>query len=233
MRDKLTDLTNEVRELKAVVAGKIKPEEMQTDKALPDTSPIFDESDFVSTHQNSNDPTDNHKLFYPNVGLIGALVGSAVMAVVGFSGAGEHVLHHIIGDVALTHTALNTGLIASGAALGGSFGVSRDIFRKIFDVTDCWFLGVAHGQCSNKDIAQAKGKEFVPLAPKSKPNIMDQYSLDPNVIPSAQHGAGTPSPEITNVFIAEPQSTYFRDKISKQDAQLALLSMDHHNAVRH
>lgn len=242
MRDKLTDLTNEVRELKAAIAGKIDMKDMHTDAAKSDRAAIFDESDFVSTHTTSDDPGDDHKLVYPKVAVIGALVGMAVAAVVGMAGGGfmggpgEHFIAELMSN-AFAHEVsagvANTTLIASGAALGGSFGVSRDIFRKVFDVTDCWFMGVGSGNCNNQEIAEAKGKVFEPLETHKPRPVTAQYQLDPNVIPPGPKDAGTPSPEISNVFITEPQSTYFRDKISKEEAQLALLGMDHTSAMRH
>jgi len=203
---------------------------MQTGVAPPDEAPIFDESDFRSTHQTSDDPSDDHKLFYPNVGMIGALVGAAVATVAVMAGVGEHfAIADALGpNAAALSSYIPAATIATGTALGASFGVSRDIFRKIFDVTDCWFMGVTDGKCTNAQIAQAKGKEFEPLAPP--------HAADPAYAhaPTALHAHNTPSPEITNVFIAEPQkTTYLQDKPSPEVAKMAILGMDHTNSRMH
>lgn len=241
-RDKLTELTNEIRELKAAVAGKIPKEAMHVNAVQQDNAAIFDETDFKGTHQTDHEEGSKGKLFYPNVAMIGAVVGAGVMAVMGFAfpEALPHFVEHFLGVGAETASGTaflaKTAMISSGAALGATFGVSRDIFRKIFDVTDCWFMGVVDGTCNNQEIAQAKGKTYEPL-PSSKPvkheflsGISDQALLSTE----SPQNPDVPTPLVHNAFIIEPQqSSYFQDKIDAQTARKALLSMDHNTARMH
>lgn len=246
LREKTTGITNEIRELKAAFAGKIGSQDMHTDIALPDDQPIFNESDFRSTHQSSEDPHEEHsnKLVYWNVAAIGAAVGATVAAVAGLASEG---VPHFVGEVMsstfggqVSAATANTAMIASGAALGGTFGVSRDIFRKIFDVTDCWFMGVADGKCSNEAIAQAKGHAFESLEPPHPRVIEEAYAL-PQPAQQALDGRTLidpqsiqkPSPEVSNARIIGPQSTYFQDKLESSAAKAALLGMDHTSARMH
>ena len=247
IRERVREATmiNEVRELKGAIAGKIPLEAMHVNAVRKDTSPIFDESDFKATHQTDDDPSDDHKLVYWNVAAIGAAVGAAVAAIAGFAAVEMGVLHEILGPVAAKSASIVTNthiaIVTAGAALGASYGVSRDLFRKIFDVTDCWFMGVASGNCDNQDIAQAKGQDYQPL-PQSKQAdhqagkqaflgaISDQALL--NTTPPQNPDA--PTPLVRDTVIIEPQqSRYFRDKLDAQTAKKALLSMDHENAQMH
>lgn len=211
VREKFTGLTNEIRELKAVLAGKQPIDSIQTDPAKPDNAAIFDESDFRTTHCDEHCAPQSKKIMYWNVAAIGALVGAAVTAIIAFTGGGvEGILGEVIKEHAISTAAANTALITTGTALGASFGINRDIFRKVFDVTDCWFAGVTKGNCSSVEIAQAKGVEIPHLAPH-KP-MPAAYPIKTIVSDS------TPSTIITESTIA---------------ARNALLSMDHTTAVRH
>lgn len=268
MRDKMTELTNEVRELKAAVAGKIPMQAMHTGVAAEDTAPIFDESDFRATHQTTDNHRDDDQLFYWNVAAIGATVGAVVGTIAVLAGLGDVVsgasevahgageataaatgtaagaahgaLPHMVSDfigkfsASLSGVGANTAIVASGAALGASFGVSRDIFRKIFDVTDCWFMGVVDGKCANEEIAKAKGLEFDPL-PTARPHSLEkrQKMLMGEQLNAAQAGQETPSAEISNVYIVEPQTAYFQDKPSPEVTKMAILGMDHTTARMH
>jgi hypothetical protein len=40
--------------------------------------------------------------------------------------------------------------VTAFGALGASFGISRDFFRKVFDKTDLWFKGITHAQSYEK-----------------------------------------------------------------------------------
>lgn len=224
IREKLTGLTNEIRELKAAIAGKKPMDAIQTNPAAPDTSPIFDESDFRTTHCDEHCAPEDSKLIFWNVAAIGALVGTAVTAIVAFAGGQGHALVDLLGPhLSLSVEAANTAIVTAGAALGASFGINRDVFRKIFDVTDCWFMGVADGKCSTEDIAHALGKEPPKLAPH-KPLATNNQLLGVS---------GTPSPIVSESSIAEQQTTRYTDKILAEKARNALLSMDHTTALRH
>lgn len=242
LREQFMELTNEVRELKAAVAGKIKAEELHVKAVGPDISPIFDESDYRSTHQTTDDEDGTtNRLMYWNVAGIGAAVGASVAAVIGLAAPGivPHGILEFIGQslgttIEAGSAAATTATITTGAALGGSFGVSRDIFRKIFDVTDCWFMGVADGKCSNEEIAKAKGQEFEPLpAHQMRPihfqsiRNLDTLEAQPLSEPAK------PTSEISNVFIAEPQSSYFQERPSPEVTKMAILGMDHTTARMH
>jgi hypothetical protein len=231
VRGKFTDLTNEIREMKAAIAGKISPDAMHTNPQAPDTKAIFDESDFRSTHFETH-TSEKIPLVFWNVATIGALVGAAVAAVAIFAGAGDTTLGHIISDaLSVSGAAADTALVATGATLGASFGVNRDIFRKIFDVTDCWFMGISDGKCSVTEIAQAKGKPAPNLAPQAPKNhAPERANALQNMTTSTD---GVPTTTISGSSIAQQQTTLFRDKILAEQARNALLSMDHTTAVRH
>lgn len=142
VREKFTGLTNEIRDLNAMLKGEKKPEELESKPAEKDTSLIFDDDDFKTTHCEEC-PTKSG-IYFPKVGLVGALVGAAAAAVVIASGAGDLFLHEVFTtSLGLSEAAIPAAITATSTAIGASFGINRDVFRKIFDVTDCWFMGLS------------------------------------------------------------------------------------------
>lgn len=213
MRERFAALTNEIREFKAALTGKLKPEEMRTDPAQPDMTPIFKDEDFKSTHCEEC-PTKSG-LYFGRVGAIGALVGAAVGALLGIADPAAHVLGEVLGMSTLEAVAggAATILATTGAVVGASFGINRDIFRQIFDVTDCWFMGIVDAPCN--------GKTPYTITHEKKTDVSSRpVQSNKNEFPTL--------PEM-----AEKSPTHFRDKVTAAAAKQALLSMDHTTAIRH
>lgn len=222
MRDRLTGLANEIRELKAVVKGSLSKDKMHDAPIEKDRAPIFDDNDFRTTHCEEC-PTKSGS-YFPKVGAIGAMVGAATAAVFGFSKMGEHVLGDVLGKGVAEGIAAGgvetMALIATGAIVGASFGINRDIFRKIFDVTDYWFMG----------LTSAKGKA---KSHEVEPEVAQAVATAKPEAIAAKPPAVEIAATVPVVEAGSRSSTHFQDKINAAAAKQALLSMDHTTAIRH
>jgi hypothetical protein len=150
------------------------------------------------------------KLVFWKVALIGLAVGAAagaVLAAGGISGEIFHALGH-----ALPANATAVISVVTCGLFGASFGINRDIFRRIFDTTDLWSKGIIksekvreHQIAAGKDLEEAIAQKKE--APESAVTtmIMHEGHIDYPI-----------------------SGTFHRDRIA---AEKALLSFDHTRAT--
>lgn len=204
------ELKAELAELKALVQGKSPSE---AGKAKEDAKAMIPPTNEAkrTTHLDHNHKPEKFKPIFWKVAGIGAVIGGTAGALLAFGGVPTHLLelagteaaHQLSGSFVPTLAATST----VGALAGASFGINRDIFRKVFDITDHWFRGILIP--GNEDVAPAPAIE---------------QARAPEV----------PAQNVAAVITAEEKpkpETYFRDKITT--AQRALAEMDHSQAIRH
>jgi len=194
-------------------------------------------ADYRTTHR-KDDKLKERGYFYGNVALVGALVGIGVglLLATGVGGpAAMAILEHVglaemtmvNGIATLTPAISGAPLFAASAAIfgviGASFGISRDLFRMVFDKTDTIFKGIVDAD---------KGKKHKTKAPEVAQEIVQPLDLQRPLIRTIVYpDMGTDTPKST---------THFRDaNPSKLDkgfafaANEALNSLDHTQAVGH
>lgn len=158
------------------------------------------------------------KLFFWNVGTIGALLGAAAGALLIAGGAPAVIMEFIGANAAealggASFGSQIAGAAIAGGAMGASFGINRDLFRAVFDVTDHWFRG-----------------SWMP--PKTSAEPAPNLSRGPSQMRMM-------SAQAEPMFLVQaPQTdkspTFYRDKIRLAEAaQKALSELDHHSATRH
>jgi len=214
---KFAEIKNDINDLKRMIGGK---------RAVSRPAPVYAAAAPAENHsehyrtQHCDDghcPPEKTKWIFWKVALIGLVVGIAAGALLAFGGGTEHILG-IIGNEAvknLTKTNIAAASMATMGLFGASFGINRDIFRKIFDKTDRLFRGLpANGKSPSQGLSQAQE----PILYK-------------------EQAAETPGPAINTVvydnFPDYPQSdTYHRDRVLSS-AKQALLSMDHTKSIPH
>lgn len=147
-------------------------------------------------------------LVFWKVAAIGLAVGAAAGLLLAGSGVAAMALEHVLGHGIVAGlgtsgiTALST---ATFAAFGASFGINRDVFRKIFDHTDV----LARGMTRRLGLTESQKVQ----APAQEQEQAPQQNSKQTVIYEPQ--------------INYPESnTYHRDKVIAQ-AKQALLGMDH------
>ncbi len=230
IREKFREIKNEIRTLKGALTG------TQAQLLPEDSSPVLTEDDFRTSHCDEHcenrKPYEIRRYVYPTVMAIGTAVGAATGAVFGFSGTGEHVLTEVLNLSLAESTTASIPLATTllGASVGASFGLSRDWFRAVFDVTDRWFMGVV-------------GEDQIACAPTRSRSPTRTYTL---TSPSASHTADvanaawqaptqrvlmSPSPDVTLTESPILSATHHRDKLANA-ARQALLGMDHTTAMR-
>jgi nucleoside phosphorylase len=161
------------------------------------------------------------------VALIGLVVGAAAGAILATGGlfplAGgaslaSTMLAHTIGESLVSYLGAG-GIMAASMTImgmfGASFGINRDYFRRIFDVTDLW----SGGMLSSKKVEQHQeeaGKAF------EKENGLQHGTKEEVATAIASDG-----------YLDYPVSaTFHRDRVIKASAQ-ALQELDHTRATSH
>ncbi len=208
---KFAEIKQEIGELKALVAGK--PQDAKTvadNRAVIEAAKLESNLENRSTHCDEHCPPEGRKWIFGKVAGIGLLIGAAAGALLGISGAAEHALSALSGGAApLSEAGIFAASVTTLGLLGASFGVNRDVFRKVFDKTDLWFRGLTRRS--------------------------PQMAVEPEPIKSA----GITVPEAPKVATAVgfsspieyPQSqTFHRDRVLAA-AEKALLSFDHTRAT--
>ena len=203
------ELKAELAELKALVPGKSPSE---AGKAKEDAKALIPPPDEFkrTTHVDYNHKPEKFKPIFWKVAGIGAVIGGTAGTLLAFGGVPKELLELAGTEAAQQLSGSWTGTLAAtstvGALAGASFGINRDIFRKVFDITDHWFRGIL-----------IPGKEDVSPAPAIEQARAAEIQVQstPAVVVEEK-----PKPE-----------TYFRDKIAT--AQRALAEMDHSQAIRH
>lgn len=174
LEGKFAELRQEIRDLKAALTGKKTPESA----ALGDKKSASDHrtshTNYRTTHCDNHCPPEKTKLVFWKVAAIGAVVGLAAGALLVGGGFAGHILE------TLGHSATEglKGLEAAAAIVttglfGASFGINRDLFRKVFDKTDMLFRGLFKSESRDKQLTaiqeKAKTREN-PYMAKDKDN---------------------------------------------------------------
>ena len=231
---KFAELKQDIDDIKSAIGVKPHTATISTSKNDIDCNKVEGELEGYRRKHFSDNFPHLKKLISWKVLVIGLLAGAAIAYGFGLFGAGEAVLGalHIklAADAAATGAAAETMVLAKTAALktamgitaalglgavGASFGINRDLFRKVFDKTDGWFKSVYN-------YGKRMGTE---LAPPAEAIDIGKYS--------------TPAPSpVSTVIYPETQpdqpisDTFYRDKVLAS-AKQALLDMDHTNARAH
>lgn len=214
-KGKFSEIKQEISELKSIVAGNPPTSIAKTTSATP---PSVTDSEGVEeklknyrvTHHDPkiNPPKGNGIIFWKAT-LVGMIVGAGVGLLLAAASAAAPIIGSIAGGSLLTPTA---SAITFGA-IGASFGINRDIFRKIFDKTDMMFKGAANWKQGIKPAQPTIEPTRTLSASKDRPTI--------NTLVYQEAGIDYPTSE-----------TFHQDKVIA-NAKQALASMDHTTASRH
>lgn len=209
---KFQEIKREINELKAMISG----QPVASTTAAEPTAKLAEHEHYRTRHYNKSEtPTKNRYVFW-NIAVIGLVIGMAAGALLQFGHLTEPVMAEL-GSAALKSGRFSEiseyafSMIAMGA-IGASFGVNRDIFRKAFDKTDMLFKGLVKETFFGKAPAIAAQKEqHIDKSTENKQFATVVYERQ----------------------IEYPASdTYHRDK-ALASAKKALLSMDHTNSIPH
>ncbi len=226
VREQFRQVKNEIRALKGRLTN-------TNAELLPvDNSPVLKPEDFRTNHCDEHCNTKTRSYIYPTVMAIGAVVGAVAGAVFGVSGMGAEVLGEVLGHVGIAEASVPLALTVTGAAIGASFGISRDWFRAVFDVTDCWFMGVVSKSEPERAPSKAHTRTYNPIVPAShheRAALPEQHSNE--WAAPTQRVLMSPSPDVTLTESPILSATQHRDKLASA-AKQALLGMDHTTAMR-
>lgn len=159
---KFSEIKKELGEIKAMVAGREAANEPNYQNTVTITTPpVANDAnyenvpslaetqeklqDYRTTHHR-DDPLKQKGPFFWKVALIGAVVGACVGLILATpvgGGAAISALEHIgLGELAKVGSAKLIASTVIFGTIGASFGISRDIFRMVFDKTDLLFKGM-------------------------------------------------------------------------------------------
>ncbi len=215
-KSKFEEIKQDINELKSIVKGEAPAEAVKTSST---PSPQIDDDDDieeklsnyrVAHHDPSIKKPAGNSLVFWNVALVGLAVGAGIgllmHAVAGAGIASGIGLGSLLGTA--ESAAVTMGLV------GASFGINRDIFRKIFDKTDLLFKGMVAMK--------------TPRQPKQEQNLMISASAERPL-----EKMPVKTLVYTDSNIEYPISeTHHRDKVLA-NARQALAAMDHTTASRH
>ena len=218
---KFAEIKRDINDLKRMVGGQ---GSVSRQEALDEMFPRVDVHSAPHRTEHCSDghcPPQQSKFVFWKVALIGLVVGIAAGALLAFGGGAEHIIGSLGGEKTVTALAGKDGIGLYAASMavmglaGASFGINRDIFRRIFDKTDRLFRGLpAQGKSPEPALSQGQG--------------LGAYRTS--------HIA--PSEPLVNTVVYDnfpdfPQSdTYHRDRVLAS-AKQALLSMDHTKSIPH
>lgn len=213
---KVAEIKEELGEIKSLLTGKDDPykEELARLKKMA----AEDEGTYRKAHYAKLTPAKINSLAFWKVALIGLAVGAtvgALLAIGGPASAAAVILEHIGIAHGLGATGLMVASVATMGALGATFGINRDFFRKVFDRTDLWFKGMLSDK-SHAIIRKAQAE----AGQKVQDQLNSTYS---------DNIATTILPDSTNMDYPKSE-THFRDKVLPA-AQRALLNFDHTRAT--
>lgn len=211
---KFAELQNEIRDLKSAITGNPAKQEAPAAEKPAASAAAGEEQHYRTQHCDDHCPPEGRKVIFWRIAAVGAAVGATAGGLIGASELAEHSLSHILGESAMVelHGASMGGLMAAtGAVIGGTFGINRDIFRSIFDKTDRWFRGI---------ISEEKTAPSVSI-------VQEQAASKAATV------AGTAMPTISNPQADGKSPTFYQDKIQQAASRQALLSMDHTTSIRH
>ncbi len=194
-------LDNKVNEIKADLGNPEAKEALKNAK-----EPAYRTTHYVPPQDESvQQPT----VFW-KVALVGLAVGVAAGLLFAMGGLAGGVIEHVVGHAIIDQLGplgIATVSAATFGAFGASFGINRDVFRKIFDATDMMYRGRAGDPVHAKMVTRSKEK----AQEIEKPQEAEQ-----------------PAPQ-TVLFDGHmtypPSETYHRDKYAA--AKQVLQEMDH------
>ncbi len=232
MRSVFVELKHEIRSLrngdKAQAQG-TSLSDIVKEKTLVDMVEEV-QNDFRVQHCDENHCKDNPgKIVFWKIAAIGATIGAVAGAAMGYGlnpHAVQEMLTHVGGEKLLSNIGGQvTALAITGAAVGASFGINRDIFRKIYDVAENLFVG-------NIKFGAAPGKEKTPVAniTAAKESAVTLASEEP------ESPALRAAPEDSKAWVAlaaangrlQRSENFFEERLMRE----MLLNMDHTIAVR-
>ncbi len=244
---KFADLKREIKAIKAAVTGN-KADQLEAAVAAVEAEAANTPApEYRTSHCDNHACTLKQKVFW-NIAAIGAAVGAGTGALLGFGALGDATAGHVFGSLlgegaahgaghvaehgakAATATLGNIGagalLTTTGAAIGASFGINRDLFRNVFDTTDRLFKGILPGE--EATLAQGKSVE-TPAPAKAAPEIREP----------ARSVAEEPVKSTETVLVAfdpfmEKSATFYQDRhpMNPVTARRALLTFDPAGASR-
>lgn len=217
---KFAELKREMRELKELITGKkleAAAEIAATEVPVPPA-----ESGYRTQHRDEHPLAAglSRPLFW-KVAAIGAAVGAAAGGLLEVSGMANTIMEHMPEGIKSMTEALpaeNMLMPGLGAVLGASFGINRDIFRGVFDITDHWFRGILIPEQSR---APEKTQQTALATEKKAAHAPEIHTQ--------------PEEAVRMAFASEAKhvSTFHRDRVGTLAARQALLSFDHTNARGH
>lgn len=163
------ELKAELAELKALVQGK--PEsQAKAIKSSAQAAIPKDEEPRRTTHCDEHCPPEGKtKLVFWKVAGIGAAIGAATGALLLAGGNAAHLFDFLGHATAEAVGGSYLAATATGAAAGASFGINRDVFRRVFDITDHWFCGILVP--GKEDHQHGKAHEIAPPQKAAMPQF--------------------------------------------------------------
>lgn len=163
------------------------------------------------------DPAMEHGPIFWKVAAIGLAIGAAAGLLLAASGLASGLLGHIVSESTLHAVSGVIGekgiallSMATFGAFGASFGINRDIFRKIFDQTDMMYRGTP------RKLGEPAEAKMVTRAPEKEQAVEK-----------------TKEKIVYDGHLQYPESeTHHRDQYLKA-AKEHLLSMDHTKMMSH
>ncbi len=202
LESKFNEIENKLNRLEAEIPNKLTVTPKKTDLR----EPVYRTDHFVE----AKDGKGQAGPIFWKVAAVGLAVGLIAGAIFASSGLAAELLTPLLGDAAgkVGIMAVST---ATFGAMGASFGINRDVFRKIFDHTDV----LARGMTRRLGLTEAQQAQV------TQPEQPEKYT---------ETGVSTVllEPQITY-----PESTtYHRDKVIAQ-AKQTLLGMDTSQLPKH
>jgi len=219
MDGKVAEVKEEIGEIKEMISGT--PNEGKARLKAIQMAANEDEADYRRSHYAKIKPSKFNTLAFWKVALIGLAVGAAIglaLSIGGAAGPAGLMLGHVLGEAAI-HSIGSAGIALASAttlgALGATYGLNRDFFRKVFDKTDLLFKGLVGGK------AQQLVEE-------------DQIEAGKTIEEKLNGKSGAIATAVLPEYMAEKDApvsqTQWRDKVLPA-AQRALLSFDHTRAT--
>jgi len=207
---KFAEIKREISELKSLITGSKTPKIEQ--KSIDNSDLTESEQLYRTTHCDEHCPPKNGKFVFWKVAAVGLIAGVAAGALLAYGGLAGSFL----GELGITKVSSPAIMTVMGL-FGASFGLNRDMFRRIFDKTDLLFKGIFHNSSS-------RGQQVTMLSQSSQ---QTEKSIE-------KSNVATP-PIITVVYPEHPDypqsDTFHRDKLATA-TKLALLNMDHNKSIR-
>ncbi|MFW0776618.1 MAG: hypothetical protein ACN2B6_02740 [Rickettsiales bacterium] len=215
VKGQVAELKEDIDELKALVKGEQPTKNPEYEKSI--ALAAKEEQDYRKTHYAKLTPNKLNSIAFWKVLALGLAVGAAAGAILAVGGtasvAAEILIHMGVAETAV-HALGSSGIMAASVvtmgALGASFGINRDSFRKIADKTDLLFKG----RLSKKDHNMV---------------LEDQIEAGEAILEDLKDKGKKVVAEATGIEYPESE-THFRDKVMPA-AQRALLSFDHTRAT--